>query len=42
MIFGIGRDANLGKYLGVPLLKGRVTRASFALIIDKIITRLAS
>ncbi|XP_057426304.1 uncharacterized protein LOC130719710 [Lotus japonicus] len=38
---GIRRAANLGKYLGIPLLKGRVTRDLFFLIMDKVNARLA-
>lgn len=41
-IIGITRASNLGKYLGLPLLKGRVTRENFSPIIDKVNTRLAS
>src|ERR1044072_2651484 len=41
-ILGIARASNLGKYLGLPILKGRVTRENFAPIIDKVNSRLAS
>lgn len=41
-ILGITRASNLGKYIGLPILKGRVTRENFAPIIDKVNTRLAS
>src|ERR1044072_1315912 len=41
-ILGITRASNLGKYLGLPILKGRVTRENFAPIIEKVKTRLAS
>src|ERR1044072_8474192 len=41
-ILGITRASNLGKYLGLPILKGRVTRDNFAPIIDKVNSRLAS
>lgn len=41
-ILGISRASNLGKYLGIPLLKGRVKREDFAPIIDKVNTRLVS
>ena len=34
--------SDLGRYLGVPILKGRVKRATFNLIIEKITTRLAT
>ncbi|KAL6544208.1 hypothetical protein OROGR_010705 [Orobanche gracilis] len=41
-ITGITRACNLGKYLGIPLLKGRVTKEIFSPIIDKVTSRLAS
>lgn len=41
-ILGIERASNLGKNLGIPLLKGRVTRDNFAPIIYKINSRLTS
>lgn len=34
--------ANLGRYLGYPLLHGRSTRADFLFIVEKIKSRLAS
>lgn len=41
-ILGIQRASNLGKYLGIPLLKGRVTKDVFLPILDKVNARLAS
>lgn len=41
-ISGISRTSNLGKYLGLPLLKGRVTKENFSPITNKVNTRLAS
>ncbi|XP_057446239.1 uncharacterized protein LOC130738288 [Lotus japonicus] len=41
-LLGIKRAANLGKYLGISLLKGRVTRDLFLPIMEKISARLAS
>lgn len=41
-ILGISRAANLGKYLGIPLIKGRVTKDLFLPIMEKVTARLAS
>ncbi|XP_057419083.1 uncharacterized protein LOC130713326 [Lotus japonicus] len=41
-IAGISRASDLGKYLGIPLLKGRVTKAHFAFLIGKMSSRLTS
>lgn len=41
-IMGFRRASNLGKYLGIPLIKGRVTRDVFLPILDKVNARLAS
>lgn len=41
-ISGMRPASNLGKYLGIPLLKGRVTKTQFAPIIEKVNSRLAS
>lgn len=41
-ISGFSMAGDLGKYLGIPLLKGRVTIEDFAPIIDKINSRLTS
>lgn len=38
----ISRASNLGKYLGLPVLKGRVTKRHFAPLIEKVKARLAS
>lgn len=41
-VLGIGRASDLGNYLGLPILKGRVTKENFSPIIAKVNTRLAS
>lgn len=39
---GIALSADLGKYLGVPLIHKRVTKATFAPVVDKVRKRLAN
>lgn len=41
-LLGIPRTNDLGKYLGVPLIHGRVTKATFQDIIEKVQGRLSS
>ena len=40
-IMGIPHTYDIGKYLGFPLLKGRVTNANFSHILDRVNSRLA-
>ncbi|CAN1302532.1 Putative ribonuclease H protein At1g65750 [Linum perenne] len=40
-ILGIGATQNLGRYLGVPLLHGRVTRSTYEFILDRMDKKLA-
>ncbi|CAN1837616.1 Putative ribonuclease H protein At1g65750 [Linum perenne] len=40
-ILGIGATSNLGSYLGVPILHGRVTKHTFNFILDRLDNKLA-
>ncbi|KAK8930502.1 hypothetical protein KSP39_PZI016628 [Platanthera zijinensis] len=41
-ILGISLTKNLGKYLGVPLIHGRITKATYVEIVEKVASRLTS
>ncbi|CAA0820468.1 RNA-directed DNA polymerase (reverse transcriptase)-related family protein [Striga hermonthica] len=40
-LLSFGIKNNLGKYLGIPILHGRVTRNAYSHIVDKVESRLA-